>query len=160
MIHPVDILATAAFLRDKRPDVYLEWGTGCSAGWFSVFANHVLAIDTDEDWLKYVGAFRISQCLGSRGRFHAHRPILSRPDGSRIPLGQYGIPTREEDYLFAGGAYVNFLDTFQFGEDNKIDIVLIDGRYRVACALKLLNFHTQFAKTINYTSFWIIILNN
>jgi hypothetical protein len=147
----VEISNMVKIMNNLRPGVYLEWGTGCSAAWMSAFAMNTFVIDMDPTWIDKVMNLGLPRCLREHGRFFGNSPSLTRDDGSWIPITTFGHPQDPNDAWVLGSQYVNFIEAFDV-TNNTIEIVLIDGRYRIACALKLLNYNVRYIFFHDWTS--------
>lgn len=106
---------------------YCEFGMGGSTLVAARTADYVVAVDSDERWVRDVGERPELVALVSKGRAR----LLHADIG---PVGGWGYPTGEErlrhwpDYVAAPWAAWRDL-----GRDPTL--VLVDGRFRVACAM-------------------------
>lgn len=105
---------------------YLEYGSGSSTRFFSTFENlNIVSVESDSIYAKAVRKYvssnskveLIDSATGITGYWGY--PILSAANGSK------------------GWKYVNSPWRI-LGEKYQPDVVLIDGRYRVACAMNIL----------------------
>ncbi len=128
--------ATGWFLeRLKASKKYLEYGTGGSTYTAAKFGIEFIAVDSDPYFLKSV-------------RKHIHKDGLDKPGGqtyhhANIGLtGFWGYPLRSADNSSPKrlAQFRNYSDPPKECFDGNVrpDLVLVDGRFRVACALKAL----------------------
>lgn len=108
-----------AALRDAR--VYFEYGVGLSTNWVDQNTDaRIVSVDTSREWIDHVKA------------------SLSR-DGHSInfidlgPIGNWGMPESFEKR----DKFIDYVEgPWSFASD--ADVVLIDGRFRIACFLNSL----------------------
>lgn len=111
----------------KNSKNYLEFGMGGST--FHVLKNSkavVYSIDSSKDWLEHIKSFKFIQNSIQEGRLFLNLVDIG-------PTKSWGFPLDSNDKkLFPA------FSSYIFSEINPaiIDTVLIDGRFRVACALK------------------------
>lgn len=99
--------------------IYGEYGVGTSTCWVSKNTNaRIIAVDTSYQWLETV-----AKCIDNPGR-----AVLKHIDVG--PIGKWGRP-------ISYSKMENFNQYFEgiWSERDKPDVVLIDGRFRVACFL-------------------------
>lgn len=110
----------------KSTDVFLEWGSGGSTLYFSQFVQEYTSIEYDIKWYNNITEYI------SINKLQNINYIYCPPDNNVIPpINSYR--SKKEDFI----TYVNIIDSLP----QKIyDKVLIDGRSRVACAKKILNY--------------------
>ncbi|HVJ50876.1 MAG TPA: hypothetical protein VM689_00330 [Aliidongia sp.] len=104
---------------------YMEFGSGGST-LMAVRspARLILTIESDPDWLHKLHAnAEIAQAVSHRRLFLTHADIG--------PVGEWGRPT-DESQLKQWPRY--YADPF-FATEILFDLILIDGRFRVGCAL-------------------------
>ncbi len=130
-------------LANIKPNTYLEWGSGGSSRWLVSLVRHkVFSVDNHVPWCRRVRKDPFVACLINEGVFET-KCIL--PEGvlmedfhadERLTYSGSNIPASEEGEALAN-SYVNVIDLI--GE-HRFDVILVDGRLRLACALKALNF--------------------
>ena len=99
---------------------YAEYGVGKSSLW--VLANthaSILAVDTSEYW--------IDQVRGKAGE------SASRFDIDWVDLGPIGWAGRPKNYA-RRAAFQRYIES-PWNRDRKPEVILVDGRFRVACFL-------------------------
>ena len=105
---------------------YLEYGSGASTVFFSKYENlNIVAVESDA---VYGNQVKIS--IGNNVRTQ----ILHSNTG---PTGLWGVPLFFKNSASTGFKYVN-TPWRLLGENYEPEIILVDGRYRVACALNIL----------------------
>jgi len=126
-------------LAQLEPQTYLEWGSGMSTMLFPLLASgQVSVIDNYPPWCEKVLASPVVRCIHQeQQRLNMTCVAPVHPDGSQVQLAAFGMPRHPRDAEVLGDQYVNAVDSFQA---KHFDAALVDGRYRVACALKLLNY--------------------
>jgi protein O-GlcNAc transferase len=104
---------------------YLEYGSGSSTCYFSTYANlNVVSVESDSSFAKAV-----KQIISSdKTKIYYSETGLS---------GYWGVPlffasSREKGWKYVNTPWRNLGETYQ------PDVVLIDGRYRIACAMNIL----------------------
>jgi len=141
MMFPEEFEMVIKTLAQHRPTTYLEWGSGKSTSFYPLLVSSKTAvIDGYSPWCAKVQGDSVVQCLMESGRltFACKSPI--RPDGSEVQLLQEGrLPKNlpDADVNVTMETYVNAVDDTGF---TTFDAALVDGRFRVACALKLLPY--------------------
>ena len=116
----------------QNAEHYLEFGTGGST-LFSLINSNVKidSVDTNEPWIKFIKKYKIVQDnFGNRLRIHF------------IDIG----PTKHWGYPVNDNANEKFPDfsskIFEVTDPSQYDLILVDGRFRVACALQsIINCH-------------------
>jgi hypothetical protein len=138
MMKPDEFEFITKTLLRLRPRTYLEWGSGMSTSWYPLLSARSYVIDNYAPWCINVQRDATVACLSSRGRLRYICTTATRADGSVIALGETGIPKREDKELVAA-QYLGALDEIT-SAGVLFDAALVDGRFRLAAALKLLNF--------------------
>lgn len=113
-------------------NTYLEYGSGGSTYNYPKFVKHAVSIEHDRDW-----------CEKVRGRL-ANMSQLAHVDYrcSYVDKGFRGYKTggkTEGDYVI----FKEYVDQVDEAGYDLYDIVLIDGRARVDCSIKVLSYITQ-----------------
>ena len=147
MMFPEEFEFITKLMANLKPQTYLEWGCGTSTSFYPLLASgKVLAIDGYPPWCKQVGEEPRVKCMSeAERRLHFYCPELLGADGvSKVTLlevGKLPVDTPDEDIESAMSIYVNSL-THSIAETNVtlFDVALVDGRFRMQCALKLLPF--------------------
>ncbi|KAK3279409.1 hypothetical protein CYMTET_12707 [Cymbomonas tetramitiformis] len=134
-----------------KPETYLEIGTGKSTSWFPLISSQrAYALENSVPYCESVLKSPVVECLVSQGRLQYVCGSGVNPDGTPLKLAQNGYPAQGTNISALAHAYVFAIDTFGFSQ---LDMALVDGRFRVACALKLLNyFHDESVLLIH--DFW------
>lgn len=124
-----------------KPETYLEWGSGKSTSFYTLLASgNVTVIDGYPPWCKKVQEEPTVNCMVEEGRL---RFICERPkmrNGTIVPVKQEGRLSADfsDDVVLAVlESYVNAVDK---SDQRTFDVALVDGRFRLQCALKLLPF--------------------
>ena len=117
VMSPAEITLFEAFLRESRR--FLEFGAGGSTCLASQLASEkVISVDSSSDWLDRVKANAVQQ------RLHLHFVDLG-------PTGDWGRPIGEDHkdrwHLYSTTVWHDVADAVSS------DLILIDGRFRVAC---------------------------
>jgi len=118
-----------------KPRVYVEWGIGFSTSLYPLFAQETYGLDNNRPWCEKVGGSPVVKCLES---FHAIKIRCT----VEFRLLRWGW-VNNSDASNMAKHYVEdnegILDAIR--QQNKtVDVALIDGRFRVACALRLLPY--------------------
>lgn len=110
----------------------LEYGSGGSTNYFSKFAKSVISVESDKQFAKKVS----KQCSTS-----TNIEVLYSNIG---PTKSFGQPFKMLR-LFTKSRYVQYCQTPWEKAGGEFDVILIDGRFRVACAMvSLLNNNCKF----------------
>lgn len=140
---------------NRKGSTYLEWGTGVSSQWYpTLVSGQVIALDNYPQWCDEVRGNPMVKCLTEKYDFHLHCiQFPKRADGSEMSLGQWGYVS-PEDVLPAGRAYTDSIDLVMADRDFKVfDVIMVDGRWRPACAIKVLNYMNEDSVLIIH-DFW------
>ena len=132
--------------------VYFEWGSGGSTSFAAHRSEFAISVESSTSWytrmLKrstiqcLIKNYRLSySCIGAGPTAVASLPYTKGMDNSFLYREQIDkifahLPRIPEDQTFAWEAYVTAIDAYP---KNSIGVVLVDGRFRVACALKALS---------------------
>lgn len=132
MMHRPEIDLAASYLRST--DTYLEWGSGGSTLNFAPMVKRAFSIEHDCEWFNYM-----------RGQLRARRSNYSNLHSVCVGVrrGQNGwgtISSYEHGDYRTFKPYVDRVDSF--GE-RTFDAIFVDGRARMACALKSLQYMTN-----------------
>lgn len=116
------------FLRTiKDSKYYLEFGMGGST--IKVIQNskaQVYSVESSSEWISHMRAYRLVRRMEKRKRLQVCYVNIG-------PTGKWGFPaTNSFPDLFP--PYSS--SVFDITNNEKIDIVFIDGRFRIACTLK------------------------
>lgn len=129
MMHRPELYLAASYLRPT--DTYLEYGMGGSTLNFAPLVARAYSIEHDCDW----HAFMLSRIANSTADF-SH--LTTRCVGVAPWTGGWGTLSPFEHAQYAG-PFREYVDTVaSLGE--VFDVVLVDGRARMACALRALEF--------------------
>ena len=107
---------------------YVEWGSGGSTFIAPEYSSRVLSIENHPEWCNIMLANPFIQCKIAQGHL-----IYICVDGG--PVQRWGTPANSTEYL--SHLYLDALSNF---DDITPDMVLVDGRYRVACAMNSVNW--------------------
>jgi len=126
-------------MANMKPKSYFEWGAGGSTRWFSAFASElVVSVDNFEPWCQKVANDPFVKCLAENGVFK--QGCTSPTDGKQNQVG-FGTMIDSTESERVGKEFINYIDTFSKPEGIKrYDVILVDGRFRQACALKALHY--------------------
>ena len=125
MMHRPEVDLITSYLR--KDDVYLEFGSGVSTRNFAGLVKRAYSIDHNCDWAQLVR----NSLVGDR--FKSVNVICKQ-----VKRGDRGWGTHS---IFEHANYVQFreyVDAVDELQDRVFDKVLIDGRARLACALRIL----------------------
>jgi hypothetical protein len=147
MMFPEEFEFVVKLFANMRPDTYLEWGTGMSTSFYPLLASGtVIAIDGYPPWCdKVMMEPRVRCMMEDEGRLHFTCPELVGADGTtRLALRAVGkLPpnTPDEDVVSAMRIYVDsVVEASDEAGVTKYDVALVDGRFRLQCALRLLPY--------------------
>ncbi|HMB09033.1 hypothetical protein [Saliniramus sp.] len=116
----------------KDANVYGEYGVGKSTVWIvNNTSAKVIAVDTSEKWIN-----KVTKRTKRRKNIYIHHS----------DLGDIGFMGRPKNYSRRNffPDYTNYL----WDQEEKPDLILIDGRFRVCCFLTSLKFAEEGAKII------------
>lgn len=108
---------------------YLEWGSGASTTAVGILADSATSIENQQEWCKQMRSSKLTQ-------FWIMNGVLVYHCIDTGPSGELGIPLGEVDVVKAR-RYVDVIDSLNH---TVYDVVLIDGRFRAACGLKVLDY--------------------
>ena len=113
--------------------IYGEYGCGLSSKWIlNNTSSKVISVDSSKEWVKKVK---------KENRKHQSRLIINHVDLGKV--GSWGRPTSyEKSYKFSD--YTDYI----WKQQEKPELVLIDGRFRVCCFLTSLKFADPGTKII------------
>jgi hypothetical protein len=150
MMWPDEFEFVSKTLAALKPTNYIEWGSGKSTSWYPLFASHTHVIENYPPWCRKVQGFPVVQQMIAKKRLTFHCLQPTRVDGSPVQLGTVGYPKTKidmqalEPYIH----HVSLLGVAQF------DVALVDGRFRVAAALRLLEYFGPESVLIVH-DFWL-----
>ena len=97
---------------------YFEYGVGTSTSWvLKNTKSNIISVDTDKKWINTID-------ISNKG---------SRIKLNWVNLGELGNWGRPKSYEYRGKFIDYISNVWSFNE--KADVILIDGRFRVACFL-------------------------
>lgn len=136
MMWPDEFEYVTKTLAAFKPENYLEWGSGRSTAWYPLFARHSHVIENHPPWCAKVQENAVVRHMVDSKRliFHCLQP--KREDGEAPQTEKLGVPQTAEDVA----AFLPYILEVEKLGVAKIDAALVDGRFRVACALRLLEF--------------------
>ncbi|KAL7508946.1 hypothetical protein ACHAXN_008824 [Cyclotella atomus] len=157
MMFPEEFEFVVKVFANAKPQNYLEWGTGTSTSFYPLLAeSKVYAIDGYPPWCQKVMAEpRIKCMIEDEKRLHFYCPEMTGADGvtevQLLETGRISKDTPHADVEAAMSIYVNSIEKLDV---KSLDIVLVDGRFRLQCALKLLPF-LESNSILLLHDFWI-----
>ena len=109
----------------QKCSVYFEYGSGGSTYQASIRDNIecIYSVESDIQWQK-----KLEQTINTDKITYFFNEMNTKPNTWGNP-GPNSTPHQKKKYS-------SFMQTLSKNEQNKIDFVLIDGRFRVACCLK------------------------
>ncbi len=132
-------------LANLAPRSYMEWGAGGSSRWLtSTVKEKVFSVDNYPPWCERVVRDPFVKCLVDRGIFKFK---CEAPKGSQ---GTWGKTQNNAEGQRSAVAYVDSIDSFGL---ERFDFVFVDGRFRLACALKALNYVDDLSVVVIH-DFW------
>ena len=136
MMYPDEFELVVKTLIRLKPTNYLEWGSGASTSFYPLltFGKHPKswAIDGYEPWCEKVTADQTVKCMTENTGFAFK--CVDIQDLNPTHLGNVkGI----DNIRTYADRYVNAVHAMDLPA---LDAALVDGRFRAACALKLLHF--------------------
>jgi hypothetical protein len=130
MPHLDSDVTTAFFLKTlARSDRYLEYGTGASTLWAAKFGVDFVGVDSDRHWLDALHHKIVDTGCAQ------HNQVLRYSDIG--PTAKWGKPVGDVDDARLE-LFRRYSDLPEQYVADPPDLVLVDGRFRVACALKSL----------------------
>lgn len=113
----------------NKCEVYFEYGSGGSTYQASIRKNIVklYSVESDKNWYD-----KVSKNINNQNFTYIYNEMHAKPNN----LGKPGPKATNEQKM----NYSNHLIKLPQEEIDKIDLILIDGRFRVACCLKSLNY--------------------
>ena len=144
-------------MANLKPKTYLEWGCGASTSFYPLLASeNVIAIDGYPPWCEKVEEEPRVHCMSKQEkRLQFYCPELKGADNSsnvRLQgMGKIPRSTSDKDIEHMMDIYVNSLD--KTGVES-LDLALVDGRFRLQCALKLLPFLNDGSVLLVH-DFWV-----
>lgn len=161
MMFPEEFEFVTKLMANLQPQTYLEWGCGMSTSFYPLMASGtVVAIDGYPPWCRQVGDEPRVKCMREdEGRLHFHCPALTKADGvtplALLGVGKISGKTPNEDVESAMSIYVNSVTaSMQEANVTSFDVALVDGRFRVQCALKLLPYLRDKSVVLMH-DFWV-----
>lgn len=156
MMFPEEFEFVVKLLTNSQPENYLEWGCGKSTSFYPLLASgDVFAIDGYPPWCAQVSEEPRVNCMSAKEkRLHFYCPELLAPDGTKLELlatGRLSSKSSDADVEAAMDQYVNAIDKLNV---TYLDVALVDGRFRVQCALKLLPYLSSDSVLLIH-DFWV-----
>ena len=134
MMYPEEFEFITKTLLAHKPRSYLEWGAGKSTSFYPLLASgRIDVIDNYPPWCKKIHTNPTVKCLMAQGRLHF---FCKFPDNLENSLGEMGYARSNSDEKKVKAAYLQALDETP---NIEYDAVLVDGRFRVACAISLIS---------------------
>ncbi|CAG9464321.1 unnamed protein product [Pedinophyceae sp. YPF-701] len=113
----------------KPSDTYLEWGSGGSTALVPALVSRAFSVEGQPSWCAEMHNQPRVACFERSNRLQLTCPAL--PPG--VELRAFGYPVNPSDAARIGRDYIEAAGPLVGA--NKLDVVLVDGRFRVACAL-------------------------
>lgn len=138
-----------AYMSNKK--YYLEWGSGGSTQIAPLLIqNKAFSIEHDPQWCQNMKNNDIVQVLISLNKLSVECV------DTKQRLKRWGYPVANANITQMGEAYVDYVDEIVHNRlindsnfDGIFDAVFVDGRFRVACALKLfVNQYIEHGKSV------------
>ncbi len=152
---PADLAQFHHFLKDQSQKnsecmTYLEWGSGGSTFVALQYAHRVISIENYAEWCGIILQSSIVLCNIMAGKL-----VFVCVDAG--PVGAMGTPKDMNNYN--ASLYIDVMDNFR--KDFKADFVLIDGRFRVATALRSIRSSKpsstlMFHDYKKWSDYWIV----
>eukprot|EP00668_Euglena_longa_P007554 GGOE01009063.1.p1 GENE.GGOE01009063.1~~GGOE01009063.1.p1 ORF type:complete len:197 (-),score=17.24 GGOE01009063.1:410-1000(-) len=127
---PAEVKFAKKMLRGKT--FYVEYGSGSSTEWFAPLVNFTVTIENSASWCSKVYEREMMKCLIKHGRLDILCFALSE-------TGEWAMPT-EWSIKHHGANYHLYVRALSYVNFPRYDVVLVDGRYRVAVALYALMY--------------------
>jgi hypothetical protein len=139
MMFPEEFEFVTKLMANILPATYLEWGCGMSTSFYPLMATtKVVAIDGYAPWCKMVGEEPRVQCMREEGKVHFYCPELV---GGKGLVGKLDKGISDEDLKSTMETYVNSVSQAVLDTNiTHFDVALVDGRFRLQCATKLLPY--------------------
>lgn len=136
MMAPDEIKLINTALNTRSDVVMLEWGSGASTTYFSYFTKQYFSIEHNEEWVN-----KVTADIKSRDLDNISYKFVP-------PCREFAKPKNHRDPAYRGtpGAYfekyIDAVESFSEGGQARpiFDVVLVDGRARAHCAVKVLPF--------------------
>jgi hypothetical protein len=160
MMFPDEFEFITKLMANVKPATYLEWGCGMSTSFYPLLASEkVIAIDGFPPWCEQVGEEPRVKCMREENKLHFFCPELVGVNGNPVqmmqPVGKLPQSTPDADVENVMDLYVNSVTQAMIQANiTKFDVALVDGRFRVQCALKLLPYlHSESVLLMH--DFWV-----
>ncbi len=130
----------------KQSNIYLEFGAGGTTIRALQKSNaKVFCVESSAEWTEHIKSYTIVK-KNHPSRLHFHYADIG-------PTKEFGYPIHTENPQIFEKYIVDVFDNF---ESSFPDTILIDGRFRVACALKSLIEATKkgVTPTLLFHDFW------
>ena len=146
---PGEVLTLQWYASQGR--TYVEYGSGASTMWVAPLAARALSIENQAQWCESMLARTDVSFWRAQGK-------LQYECINTGETGDWGVPTNVTD----NARFADYVDAISlFGSDTGsataslsiIDVILIDGRFRVACALKALWYIDEASVVIIHDNF-------
>mmetsp|Transcript_8882 Transcript_8882/g.16015 ORF Transcript_8882/g.16015 Transcript_8882/m.16015 type:complete len:314 (+) Transcript_8882:136-1077(+) len=127
------------YSRVKNSKTYLEWGSGGSTNTFALLAEKAYSIEHFQPWCSNVKLHELVAFHWAIGQLNYI--CVELPD--HLQIMHAGFPhchKDREDNDACSEAMRPYIDAVHHTQEQHFDVVLVDGRYRVAAALKALAF--------------------
>mmetsp|Transcript_12481 Transcript_12481/g.26361 ORF Transcript_12481/g.26361 Transcript_12481/m.26361 type:complete len:429 (+) Transcript_12481:18-1304(+) len=155
MMFPEEFQFIVKLMANLKPVSYLEWGCGKSTSFYPLLASEtVYAIDGYPPWCEKVEEEPRVKCMVEEGKLKFLCKDLLGANGNPLnllPTGRLSRNSTDEDVEAAMSMYVNAIDDTAA---SSLDLALVDGRFRVQCAIKLLPFLKEDSVLLMH-DFWI-----
>lgn len=124
-LHFLDLLILQ--LHTRGAQLYFEWGSGGSTSWVAPLAQRAWSVDNNKEW-----------CTKVAGRpdiqFWVVNGVLTLVCVEMGPTQPWGFPSP----VSSPALFLDYVNAIEASGHNAFDVVMVDGRFRVACGLKAL----------------------
>ncbi len=125
---PLIMFAAASGLELRCDMKVFEWGSGASTLYLARRVQELTSVEHDPDWHRWIAA-----ALRDRGIGNC-RYVLAEPG----PAGSGAPHEADEPFVsvrrrYAGASFERYVKVLDAYPDQHFDLVLVDGRQRVAC---------------------------
>jgi len=107
-----------------------EFGVGGSTLYFAQRVGELVTVEHDQEWLERT-ASKLRRRRGFDWKVHLEEPVAY--DHSTELTAECGNAYSSTDQKVAGKSFKSYATSIERYDDNYFDVVLIDGRARVAC---------------------------
>uniref|UniRef100_A0A7S2VUZ4 Uncharacterized protein n=1 Tax=Norrisiella sphaerica TaxID=552664 RepID=A0A7S2VUZ4_9EUKA len=132
-------------MANHKPKSYFEWGAGGSTRWIAAWASEkAISVDNFKPWCDKVLRDPVVKCMTEEGIFS--QGCITPKDAQT----GWGKMQHSDDNEKVSKAFINSIDTYNH---SRYDTILVDGRFRQACALKALHYMDENSILL-FHDFW------